>query len=199
MKQIIYSALAILAATLIAAALPTEAEAEIYDDTLRLHILAASDSEEDQALKIRVRDKLLLEYGDALKSSGGIENAISSVKELLPKIEEDVEAWISEFGYDYTVKAELSQEWYDTRNYEDFSLPAGIYYSLRIIIGEGRGQNWWCVMYPPLCLDLAVERAPGDDGIVDYTREETRLVHSGKYNVKFKLLEIISRAFFKKG
>ena len=98
-------------------------------------------------------------------------------------------------GYNYTASATLTEEWYDTRSYENFTLPQGNYYSLRIIIGEGVGKNWWCVMFPPLCLDIATENAPADDGIVDYTKSEINLITNRKYTVKFKILELLSDAF----
>ncbi len=199
MKKLILPLLSLLAATLIAAALPTDAEAKIYDDTLRLHILAASDSDEDQALKLRVRDRLLAEFGGELSSARGIEEAEAHLRTLLPEVERIAREELRAHGCDHAVTATISTEWYDTRDYEGFSLPRGYYTSLRVIIGEGEGHNWWCVMYPPLCTELATERAPADDGVVDYTREELTLIHGRGYRVKFKVLEIVSDAFAKRG
>ena len=82
-----------------------------------------------------------------------------------------------------------------TRNYESFSLPKGYYTSLKIVIGRGEGKNWWCVMFPPLCLDMATESAPADDAVKKYSSEEFILVSKNGYNAKFKVLEIISGAF----
>ena len=178
--------------------MPTDAEANIYEDTIRLHILANSDSPEDQELKIRVRDGLLLKYGERLRLAGSFEGAESLVRELIPEIEKYAESLVGELGKGYPVKAVISKEWYETRDYDGFSLPCGYYTSLRILIGEGRGQNWWCVMYPPLCTELATEDAPGDDGLIDYTKEELILISDGKYKVKFKILEDLSRVFAKK-
>ena len=197
MKNIPYFAFTILICTLLIAALPTDAEAEIYEDTIRLHILANSDTKEDQALKLEIRDRLLIEYGQILSKSGSFNLASKTVERLLPEIRSRAEEWIRELGYSYSVKASLSTEWYDTRDYGDFSLPKGYYTSLRIIIGEGEGQNWWCVMYPPLCIDIATESAPTDDGLIDYSKEEIKLISSGKYNIKFKILEELSALFAK--
>ncbi len=199
MKSIVEYTLVLLAATLMLALFPTDAEAEIYEDTIRLHILANSDSGEDQALKIAVRDRLLTEYGEILKASDSIAEAEATASVLLPSIERDAKRWITEMGYSYSVRATLTQEWYETREYEDFSLPAGYYTSLRVIIGEGEGKNWWCVMYPPLCMDIATEEAPADDGLIDYSKEELWLIKSDTYNVKFKILEDLSRVFAKNG
>ena len=199
MKSIPQFAFAMLIATLMLAAFPTDAEADIYEDTIRLHILAESDSTEDQELKIAVRDRLLVKYGELLRAGGSFEEAKRVASELLPEIEKSAEEWIRELGFDYGVTATLTEEWYETREYESFSLPAGYYTSLRVIIGEGAGKNWWCVMYPPLCMELASENAPRDDGVIDYTNEEITLITSGKYNVKFKILEELSRVFAKNG
>ncbi len=199
MKSIPQFAFAMLIATLMLAAFPTDAEADIYEDTIRLHILAESDSTEDQELKIAVRDRLLVKYGELLRAGGSFEEAKRVASELLPEIEKSAEEWIRELGFDYGVTATLTEEWYETREYESFSLPAGYYTSLRVIIGDGAGKNWWCVMYPPLCMELASENAPRDDGVIDYTNEEITLITSGKYNVKFKILEELSRVFAKNG
>ena len=195
MKKLILPIFAVLFATLVMAALPTEAEAAIYEDTIRLHILAASDKEEDQRLKLEIRDELLKKYGSELKSSQNIDAAKEKIESLLPEIESFVNEEIRERGFSYEASATLSFEWYDTREYENFTLPKGEYASLRIIIDEGAGKNWWCVMFPPLCLDIATENAPSDDGIIDYTKEEISLIKNEKYNVKFKILELLSDAF----
>ena len=195
MKKLILPIFAILLSTLLMATLPTEAEAAIYTDTIRLHILAASDSEEDQRLKLELRDELLASYGVKLKSSKDIEAAREQITNMLPEIEAFLEKEVAERGYDYDVTATLSEEWYDTREYESFTLPKGKYTSLRIIIDKGEGKNWWCVMFPPICLDIATEKAPTDDGVVDYTKEEINLISNEKYTVKFKILELLSGAF----
>ena len=190
MKQAFTGILSILAAMLIACAIPTEADAEIYSDTLRLHIIAASDSDEDQALKLRVRDGILAEYSAELSEVTDLEDARVTLEARLPDIIATAERIVAEAGYDYTVTASLGEEWYDTRDYGEMSLPRGVYTSLIIRIGKGQGRNWWCVMYPPMCLDLATD-APSDDWTSGYTGEELSLI-SGKYRVKFKLLELIS-------
>ena len=199
MKNLIQNTVTLLLVTLLIGILPTEAEGEIYDDTIRLQILANSDSAEDQKLKIAVRDYILSEYGERLHSCVEIGEAKEKITELIPVIEASVKNKLDEWGYSYRIRAVIGQEWYDTREYEDFTLPAGSYCSLRILIGEGRGQNWWCVMYPPLCLEMATESAPADDGVIDYTKEEILLIKSSKYNVKFKILEEVSRLFEKNG
>ena len=199
MKQLPIYALCTLIATLLIVVMPTDAEAQIYKDTIRLHILANSDSDEDQALKIEIRDRLLDKYGTMLSSSNSVNQAKKTVEDLISSIEKDASEWIKELGYDYTVRTTLTEEWYDTREYDGFTLPAGYYTSLRVIIGDGGGQNWWCVMYPPLCTEIATERAPKDDYVIDYSKEEIHLITGGRYKIKFKILEDLSRVFSKNG
>lgn len=199
MKRTAKIAAYLLIISLLISVMPTDAEANIYEDTIRLHILANSDSREDQELKIVVRDGILNEFGERLRLAGSFDKAEELCERLIPEIKEYAEAIIKTEGYGYEVNIKLGEEWYETRDYDGFSLPCGYYTSLRILIGEGKGQNWWCVMYPPLCTELASESAPADDGLIDYTKEEMILISSGKYNIKFKILEDLSRVFAKNG
>ena len=199
MRKLYTVAVWILAAAVLVGFFPNREDAALYDGVLRLHVIAASDSEEDQALKLRLRDELLKKYGERLSGARDIDSAEAALRELLPELEEDCNLWVKRWGWDYKVTAELSAEWYDTRVYEDFTLPRGTYTSLIIRIGEGEGKNWWCVMFPPLCLDMATEPMPEDDLPPKYSKEESKLIAGGKYNIKFKLLELFSGAFFKKG
>jgi stage II sporulation protein R len=178
----------ILLATLFIAVIPTEAEGMIYEDTVRIHILANSDLDIDQNLKLEIRDLLLDKYSDSLKNLSSTKEAEDVLSALIPYIEFDAESYIKQAGFDYNVTATLVTEWYDTRYYEDFTLPQGYYSSLKVIIGEGEGKNWWCVMYPPMCLDVAT-----DDRLNNgYTESELSLIRGEKMKVKFKILELIS-------
>lgn len=197
--KLLSNTLLTLVLTLTVAILPTDKDAAIYDDTLRLHILANSDSEVDQAIKYEIRDRILEKYGKTLKESESFEDAEARIEGIIPEIESDVDTWLKEAGYSYTSEVTLSVEWYDTREYDDFALPKGYYTSLRVMLGDADGQNWWCVMYPPLCLDVATEDAPKDDAVSGYTREEYLLVSDEGYNIKFKILEVLSDAFSKNG
>lgn len=194
-KSVVLPALSMLFATLFIAIMPTEAEGSVYEDTVRLHILANSDSEEDQALKLWLRDEILREFSAELSECDSSEEAKAELMAILPKIEEFAAERLRSSGYDYAVSATLGVEWYDTREYEEFTLPRGYYTSLRIFIGKGEGKNWWCVMYPPLCLDMATEKAPADDGVKKYSDSQFALITKSGYNVKFKILEVVSAAF----
>lgn len=191
MKNLLFPLLSLLLATIVIAVIPTESEGAIYEDTVRLHILANSDSEEDQELKLYLRDEILKEYSKRLSTFESVEAAKENLSGKLREIEEFAEEKIRDAGYSYTVTAELCEEWFDTRDYGDVSLPCGEYSSLIIRIGEGEGQNWWCVMFPPMCLDAATAD-------VSYTEPEMLLI-SKKYSVKFKMLELVSEISRKRG
>ncbi len=171
--------------------IPTEAEAAIYTDTVRLHVLANSDSAEDQELKLEVRDLLLEKYGPLISDADGSDEARARIEACLPNMRRDVIGWVRDAGYTYECDVTLTEERYDTREYDGFTLPSGTYTSLRVLIGDAEGQNWWCVMFPPLCLDIATDTTPADDALLGYSKEEARLI-SGGYTVKFKLLELLS-------
>lgn len=187
MKKIIFPTVCILLSAMLIAVVPTEADAAIYKDTVRLHILAPSDNVEDQTLKLKIRDKVLAKYSSLLSETRSCDEAKNKIRNSEQLIQSDCEEWIREEGYDYPVSVKLTYEWYETREYSDFMLPAGEYASLKIIIGEGEGQNWWCVMYPPLCLDAAISKNEEK-----YTDEEYKLISKSGYRIKFKLLEVVS-------
>ena len=195
MKNLITGCIYLLMAAIFLAVIPTEAESAVYDDTIRLHILANSDSKEDQELKLKVRDAVLREFSDELNTQESKKMAEDKILFLLKDIEAFSENIIASEGYSYPVRASLGDEWYDTREYDGFTLPSGIYTSLRIVIGEGEGKNWWCVMFPPLCLDMATDQAEKDEKIKKYSDEEISLISGKGYRIKFKLLEMFSEAF----
>ena len=130
---------------------------EVYGEVLRLHIPANSDSEADQAIKLKLRDLLLEEYGDSLSGSGGLEEAVSHTEDLLPEIERTASEFLKENGFDYGASAELVDMWFTTREYDRLILPAGNYKALRVTLGSGEGHNWWCVIFPQLCLPAVSE------------------------------------------
>ena len=179
--------IALLITTMLIAVLPTECEGAIYEDTIRLHILANSDDEYDQKIKLEIRDRLLEKYSHLLRCDESIVVAKSNISGCLKSIEEDCQIWLGELGVSYGAVATLDEEWYDTREYESFSLPCGYYTSLIIQLGSAEGKNWWCVMYPPMCLDIATSDTK------EYTKSEKALISKNGYNVKFKLLEIVSK------
>ncbi len=175
--------------------MPVHGESEIYDNVLRLHVLANSDSEADQALKIKVRDAVLSESEKIFASCKTREEAIIAVNENTELLEAAAKKVIEEEGYSYPVSIEFGEEEYPTRNYESTSFPSGKYLSLRIIIGEGKGENWWCVLFPPMCLSAASKSSTEDAFIsVGLNKDQYSIItqtENPTYNVRFKLLEVI--------
>ncbi|MEE0858427.1 MAG: stage II sporulation protein R [Acutalibacteraceae bacterium] len=163
---------------------------EMPNNLLRLHILANSDSEEDQQLKLKVRDYILQEAGDMFKQADNKIEAVHITKTNLDRIIDKAQKYVNELGYSYEVKGEIKEDMYfNTREYDDFTLPAGRYDALRITIGEGKGHNWWCVMFPPMCFSMA--EGDSNDLSEVLTDEQLEIAENqDKYEYKFKVVEI---------
>lgn len=128
----------------------------ITESVVRLHILANSDSEEDQNLKLKVRDRILLEVGAELSSDSRL-GAEAAIVESMDRIQAIAQNTVYENGYNYKVSCELVHMYFDERKYGNLTMPAGDYDALRIYIGEAKGKNWWCVLFPKLCIGASVE------------------------------------------
>lgn len=162
--------------------------ADIRESVLRLHILANSDSPEDQALKLAVRDRILELDSRLFGEAETLEQAEAVAEEQLAKMEEAAEEEIRRQGYSYPVEVELCRMYFSTRDYESFTLPAGNYQAVRVTIGEGKGHNWWCVLYPPLCLPAAQGQTELSD-VLGVDGEEI-VTHPRKYRFSFALIEL---------
>ncbi len=176
--------------------LPIHGEEKIYESVVRLHVLANSDSDEDQALKLKVRDAVLSYVSPLVIDSKSREEAIEILQGELANIEAISANVMKEEGYDYPVKVTLTIEEYPTRNYEAMSFPSGEYVSLRVMLGEAKGQNWWCVLFPPLCLSAASEKAENEDAFiaVGLNSDQYKIItetEDATYYLRFKLLEAI--------
>ena len=163
-------------------------------ELIRLHVVANSDSEEDQTVKLRVRDAVLESIRADLERVGDVEEAKAYLRENLPKIEKIANRTLEAAGVDARAVASLQKEAFDIRNYDTFSLPAGVYESLRIVIGEGAGRNWWCVAFPELCLSAAGEdfsqaaqTAGMNEGLAG------SLTRGEEYSIRFFLLDALGR------
>lgn len=167
-------------------------QSDLADSVLRLHVLANSDSEADQALKLKVRDEVLTAAGSILPGGASVEEAARILEENLSLLAAAGAEAVAREGYDYPVSARLEETWFPTKEYEDFSLPAGRYQALRIVIGEGEGQNWWCVVFPPLCLGSVSETARETALEAGMKEQQVALLtgESEGYVVKFKALEL---------
>lgn len=159
----------------------------IKENVLRLHVIANSDSDEDQKLKLAVRDAVLSAGSPLFDGEVNTKNAAEIAKSETKYLEQAAQAVIDENGFDYGVKIEVGKSRFPTRVYEDVTLPAGEYTAVRVILGKGEGHNWWCVMFPPMCLSAA----EGDASLSDVLSQDAlELTRSGKkYEVKFKLIE----------
>ena len=174
-----------LAVSLVVAVLmcsvPIRAQSRLADKLVRLHVLANSDREEDQLLKLAVRDAVLA----AAEGAGEINDT------LLYNMQQAAQRTVTDQGYDYGVKVSREKSWFDTRHYETFSLPAGYYDAVRVVIGEGAGRNWWCVVYPPLCAGVCEEELAEIAKDFSFTEKEISLICEEKgYIIRFRLADL---------
>ena len=181
--------------------MPVNGEQKIYQDLIRLHVLANSDGEDDQNLKLEARDYILGDIAALTQGCADINEAAVKIQAALNDIENKTKEFIKQKGYDYEVKAALSKEAYPERTYEDsngeiFTFPSGKYQSLIITIGEGSGKNWWCVLFPPLC--LSGSKIEDELAVAGYSNEQINILKKdkgSKYVIRFKILEILSDLF----
>ena len=158
---------------------------ELYSDIMRIHILANSDSAADQSLKLAVRDRVLEACSRYYDGCSGKDEALDITRSHIGEIEAAAEREIRRRGFDYPVCARIVTDDFDTRYYDSFTMPAGRYDALRLTIGDGAGKNWWCVMYPSLC----VGAASADDMKEELDRGEYRVVTSDRFDFRFRLVE----------
>lgn len=191
---LIKSAVIAFVLTVIYSVIPFQAVcAEIPNDVFRFHILANSDSEEDQALKLKVRDKVLEKTKILFDTANSKSDAEKFVKANLETIEKIAQNEVYKNGYNYPVKAEVVNMHFDTRYYESYTLPSGMYDALRITIGNAKGHNWWCVMYPSICISTVDE---GKDRAKDaLSDDEYSVVTDDKMEYKFFIVELFQRIF----
>lgn len=193
MKCIAALCAAFLCSHMILTCLPVHGEEEIYKETIRLHVLANSDSPEDQAEKLLVRDAVLTYLNENLVQSATFDDALDGITAHLEGIRDCARDTL---GGKYCVQVDLGQETYPVRQYENYTLPAGQYTSLRVLIGEGQGKNWWCVLFPRLCTSRATEEEVYEEFIAaGFSPEQYRLIKnesSPKYKIRFRILEILA-------
>lgn len=168
----------------------------IRDKMLRMHVIANSDTVEDQNLKLKVRDAVLLKGKEIFDGSVTVNEAIEKISPHIDKLEATAKEVISNEGFDYDVQVTVQKEYFKTRTYENsVTLPAGYYTAVKVMIGEGKGQNWWCIMFPPMCLPAAEAECNIED-VLNYN--ENNIVSNGnKYKFKFKIVEICEEIYKK--
>ena len=157
----------------------------LRENFLRLHVVGASDSKEDQDVKLLVRDAVLASLEEGLDDLTDPAAAYDYVARMLPKVEDAANRCLQAAGFTDTVQVSLTEEAFPSRDYDTFSLPAGVYQALRVVIGEGEGKNWWCVVFPQLCVgEDFVETA----SVAGLSPELTGTLE-GEYELRFWLLE----------
>jgi len=165
---------------------------KVRNVSLRLHILANSDAEDDQAVKLTVRDEVLkftenifLESTDALEAAESVENNKNEITDFINSV-------LEKNGFDYKASVLITDEYFDTRQYENVKLPAGVYKACKIILGDGGGQNRWCVMFPPLCLPAATKKGTDTDSIFAVFGDNGSefIKEKSGYKIKFRIVEI---------
>lgn len=180
-----------LAVTILWGAASLGQQEELGRKVIRLHVIANSDSPEDQALKLRVRDRVLARAQEILEQSADMEQAEQALTAALPELTREARETLAAEGCAQPVQARLEPAEFPTKDYDGFSLPAGKYLALRVIIGQGAGQNWWCVVFPPLCTAAAcqwqdAERAAGlEEDDLSLMAEE-----DAGYELRFRSVEL---------
>ena len=177
----------------------TAVSSNLSEAVFRLHVIANSDSEEDQSLKLKVRDALLQYMNNICSNCTTKEEAISIAVEHKDDFQKIAEQTITDNGYNYSVKININNFYFPTKNYGDISLPAGMYDALRVEIGEAKGQNWWCVMFPSLCfIDISsgVVDDEAKESLQENLEEESYTIISddtkSDVKLKFKIIEFFA-------
>ena len=172
---------------------PVHGEEKIYDSVVRLHVIANSDSAEDQALKLKVRDAVLEESEEILSGVTDRDHALEMLGSSLDRLNECASNTVRANGFDYNCSVSLSQEKYPRKSYESVCFPSGEYTSLQVKIGESAGKNWWCVLFPNLCLAPSAS-AQEMFTEVGLTPDQYKIITESdgtKYKIRFKFLELI--------
>ncbi|MBO5931684.1 MAG: stage II sporulation protein R [Clostridia bacterium] len=194
-KRILTLSLTVALCLLVVGFLPVQGEEEIYDKVVRLHVLANSNTAEDQAVKLAVRDAVLEITVPLLQNCQTKEEAVLLLEENRALLTETAQTVLEREGFDDTVSIAMGLEEYPTRTYDSLCFPAGEYISMRVSLGEGEGQNWWCCLFPPLCLGAAtVSEKEAEDACISvgFTPVQYKIItESDKpvYRARFKILE----------
>jgi len=165
---------------------------QLRQELLRLHVVGASDAPEDQEVKLRVRDSVLATLEQGMADVQDVDQAVEYVQTMIPKLTQTANRVLEEYGFTDTVSISIGEEEFPARDYETFRLPSGIYKALRIVIGEGEGQNWWCVVFPELCMGATSEQFVQTASMEGFDEELCQTL-SGDYEIRFWLLDQLGR------
>ena len=197
-KKILAVCLAAAACVLLSTTIQTKSmQRNMAQKVLRFHVLANSDSREDQALKLKVRDQVGTLMAEKLKDADSLEESERIVKANLNLIENCAADVISAEGYAYPVSAALENCTFPEKTYGTYTFPGGVYEALRVVVGSGEGHNWWCVMYPNLCFANSMYEVDAGSGeklreVLD-PKEYASVLQKGNYQVRFKLLDLLNQ------
>lgn len=164
---------------------------DIRKDVLRLHILANSDNVEDQQVKLAVRDALLNCGNELFSGKTNIKSVEKILNEEQNELTDVADKVLRDNGFGYKAKIYLTNEYFTTRTYGDYTLPAGNYLALKVVLGKGEGHNWWCVMFPPLCLPAATDEKNID--VYFDTKSKSVIKSNPEYEIRFKFIEFIEK------
>lgn len=159
----------------------------IRESILRLHVIAASDSDYDQNVKLQLRDRLLLKGSEIFSESKTKQEAEIKLEKGLEILTDEANTYLESIGYPHRATVYLGKSYFPTKHYGYYTLPAGTYDALKVTVGNGEGQNWWCVMFPALCLPAAKKDKDLFDGIL--TKEEQRFITEENFEIRFWLVE----------
>lgn len=195
MKKLEFIFVLALAVYLIISGLDIEGFSKDYnslqDNVVRIHILANSDEKYDQELKLAVRDRILEYTNGWLSGCSSADEAIAVLSTRIDEINNIAQAKVNECGYSYTTKSEVVEMKFDDRVYDDITMPHGKYTAVRVTIGTASGHNWWCVMYPPLCIPASGGELNIDDYDMYFTEGEIDIMKNCKdYEIKFRIAEV---------
>jgi stage II sporulation protein R len=190
---------------------------EVKDSLIRFHVIANSDSEEDQNLKLKVKNKVIDYLYPYLNDSQSLDESRQIIKNRMQEVKKLAEEVIKDNNYEYNIKVELSRENFPDKSYGNITLPQGNYEAFRIIIGGGQGRNWWCVMFPPLCFvdeskaeveydktenkinskkdNLDLEKELNSEGNKSDTQNDNKGTNVDNVQIKFKIVEILKNLF----
>lgn len=192
MKMMIKSVCIAFVLAVIYSMIPFQTECkEISDEVFRLHILANSDSEYDQSVKLKVRDRVLSYTESLFKNAKTKQEAEGVVSDNLQAICNEALKEVRENNCSYPVSAEITKMYFTTRHYEGYTLPSGMYDALRIKIGSGEGHNWWCVMFPSICISTEEKQDEAAKEVLNDSQYD--IVKNEKFEYKFMIVEIFEK------
>lgn len=167
----------------------TDSCEEMHENIIRIRIIANSDSDYDQALKIKIRDSVLKASKEIYKDSDSYDLAVDATEDNLDNFLSVAQNTVYESGFDYKVSVDFRKEFFETRVYDDFTLPAGFYETAVFTVGDGKGKNWWCVIFPRVCVGACSDRLE-----TTLSKDTAKVAYGGsKFTVKFKTVEIFEK------